>query len=165
MLQSKVTPDGNIRIVIYDLGGQEIYYEVHYLFLASFDVVFLTFNASLNLDQPVVKRQRYTILQEKYKTRETLTTFEVVVATLHTIYSHCGVEGNEKSLSSRNPTVIMIATHSFNLSECEKKNMVDALFCRLPLKLCDHFPKNRSDAIHFIDNENEMLKQLIILKL
>ena len=153
MLQSKVTPDGDIRIVIYDLGGQEIYYEVHYLFLASYDVVFLTFNASVSLDKPVVKRQRYTIFQEEYKTRETFTNFEVIEATLHSIYSHCGVESNKKSLSHYNPTVIMIATHSFNLSEYEKKSIADALFYRLPLKLCELFPKNRSDAIHFIDNE------------
>ena len=153
MLQSKVTPDGNIRIAIYDLGGQEIYYEVHYLFLASYDVVFLTFNASVSLDKPVVKRRRYTIFQEEYKTRETFTNFEVIEATLHTIYSHCGVEGKEKSLSHYNPTVIMIATHSFSLSECEKKSITDALFCRLPIKLGELFPKNRSDAIHFIDNK------------
>ena len=72
VLKSKVTPDGNIRIVIYDLGGQEVYYEVHYLFLASYDVVFLTFNASISLDKPVVRRHRYTIFQKEYKTRENL---------------------------------------------------------------------------------------------
>ena len=47
----------------------------------------------------------------------------------------------------------MIATHSYSLTEDEKKAITDTLFCRLPLKLCDHFPTNRSDAIHFIDNE------------
>ena len=164
MLQSEVTPDGNVRIVIYDLGGQEIYYEVHYLFLASYDVVFLTFNASVSLDKPVVKRQRYTIFQEEYKTRETFTNFEVIEATLHTIYSHCGIEGSKESLSPHNPTVIMIATHSFNLSECEKKSIADALFCRLPVQLCEFFPKNRRDAIHFIDNEKRDVEAINHLK-
>ena len=153
LLQCKTIIDDNIQIVIYDLGGQEIYYEIHYLFLASYDVVFLTFNASVDLDKPVVRRYRYTVFQKQYKTRETLTTYEVIEATLHTIYSHCGVEGNEKSISPRNPTVIMIATHSFNLTEDAKKTVTDTLFCRLPPKLCDHFPSNRKYAIHFIDNK------------
>ena len=153
VLQNKNTPGDKVRLVIYDLGGQEIYYEVHYLFLASHDIVFLTFNASVNLDEPVVKRQRYSILQEKYKTRETLTNFEVIEATLHNICSHCGVEGNKKSISHRNPTVIMIATHSVNLSESEKKAIADTLFRHLPRKLCDHFPRKIRDAIHFIDNK------------
>ena len=155
MLKHKAIPDGNIRIIIYDLGGQEVYYEVHYLFLATYDVVFLTFNASVSLDKPVVRRHRYTIFQEEYKTRETLTTYEVIEATLHTIYSHCGkkIDNNEKSLSPRNPTVIMIATHSYNLTEDEKKAITDILFRRLPPKLCEHFPTTKSDAIHFIDNE------------
>ena len=164
LLQSKTTIDDNIRIVIYDLGGQEIYYEIHYLFLVSHDVVFLTFNASVDLDKPVVRRYRYTVLQEQYKTRETLTTYEVIEATLHTIYSHCGVEGNEKSLSPRNPTVIMIATHSFNLTEDAKKTITDTLFCRLPPKLCDHFPSNRKYAIHFIDNKTRDSKAFDQLK-
>ena len=153
VLRHKATPDGSIRIIIYDLGGQEVYYEVHYLFLASYDVVFLTFNASVSLDKPVVRRHRYTIFQKEYKTRETLTTYEVIEATLYTIYSHCGIDGNEKSLSHRNPTVIMIATHSHNLTEDEKRAITDTLFLRLPPKLCEHFPTSRNDAIHFVDNE------------
>ena len=153
LLQSETIVDDNIRIVIYDLGGQEIYYELHYLFLASHDVVFLTFNASVDLDEPVVRRCRYTVFQMQYKTRNTLTTYEVIETTLHTIYSHCGVKGNKESLSPRNPTVIMIATHSFNLTNDTKKSITDTLFRRLPPKLCDHFPSNRNYAIHFIDNE------------
>ena len=164
VLQNKDTPGDKVRLVIYDLGGQEIYYEVHYLFLASHDIVFLTFNASISLDKPVVKRQRYSILQENYKTRETLTNFEIIEATLHTIYSHCGVKGNEKSISHRNPTVIMIATHSVNLSESEKKAIADRLFYRLPRKLCDHFPRNKRDTIHFIDNKTRDVEAFNHLK-
>ena len=151
VLKSKATPDGKIRIVIYDLGGQEVYYEVHYLFLAPYDVVFLTFNASVDLDKPVVRRHRYTSFQKEFKTRETLTTYEVIEATMHTIYSHCGIDGN--NFSPRNPTVIMIATHSCNLTKDQKAKITDELFSRLPPKLCDHFPKYKEDAIHFIDNK------------
>ena len=151
VLKYEVTPDGKIRIVIYDLGGQEVYYEVHYLFLASHDVVFLTFNASVSLDKPVVRRHRHTVFQKEYKTRETLTTYEIIEATLHTIYSHCGIDGG--NFSPRNPIVIMIATHSCNLTEDEKRTITDTLFSRLPSKLCDHFPTEKKDAIHFIDNK------------
>ena len=164
LLQSETIIDDNIRTVIYDLGGQEIYYEFHYLFLVSHDVVFLTFNASVDLDKPVVRRYRYTVLQEQYKTRETLTTYEVIEGTLHTIYSHCGVEGNEKSISPHNPTVIMIATHSFKLTEDAKKTITDTLFYRLPPKLCDHFPIDRKYAIHFIDNERRDIEAFDQLK-
>lgn len=154
MLQSNITShDDKVRIVIYDLGGQEIYYEIHYLFLASHDVVLLTFNASVSLDQPVVSRHRYTVFQRKYKTREPLTTYEIIEATLHTIYSHCEVKGDKESLSHRNPTVILIATHSFNLTLDEKKSIADTLLNRLPKKLRDHIPKSSKNAIHFIDNE------------
>ena len=164
LLQSKTIIDDNIRIVIYDLGGQEIYYELQYLFLVSHDIVFLTFNASMDLDKPVVRRYRLTVLQTTHKTRETLTTYEVIKTTLHTIYCHCGVEGNEKSLSPCNPTVIMVATHSFNLTEDAKEVIADKLFCRLPAKLCDHFPSNRKHAIHFIDNKRQDSKAINQLK-
>ena len=153
VLQSEVQfPDSNVRVVIYDLGGQEIYYEVHYLFLASHDVIFLTFNASVDLDEPVVSRHRYTMLRERKQTKKTLTTFQVIEATLHTIYSRCGKKGIKGSLSYRNPTVIMIATHSANLTENEREKITDTLLRRLPGTLQDHFPEHRSHLIHFIDN-------------
>ena len=47
----------------------------------------------------------------------------------------------------------MIATHSCNLTEDEKRAITEDLFSRLPPKLCDHFPINKNDAIHFIDNK------------
>jgi len=87
-----------IRIAIYDLGGQEIYYELQFLFLASLDVVFLTFDASKDLDAPVVRRYRFTILQEKYKTRQEQTTLEVIETALQTIHSRCGVKSSNNEV-------------------------------------------------------------------
>ena len=155
VLQSEAhMPGSNIKVVIYDLGGQEIYYEVHYLFLASHDVVFLTFNASVDLDEPVVGRHRYTMLHMRKETKKAQTTFEVIEATLQIIYSRFGgKEVIKGSLSYCNPTVIMVATHSINLTDIEKEKITDTLLCRLPRKLQDHFPKHRSDLIHFIDND------------
>ena len=149
-----VVHDGKIRIVIYDLGGQEVFYEIHFLFLASCDVVFLTFNASENLDAPVIRRQRFTISQEVYKTRKTQTNYEVIETTLQAIYSHCGMEGNKDSLSPRIPTVIMVGTHTFNLTVKEKTMITEMLIKRLSSKpIFDHFPRKKADAIHFIDNK------------
>ena len=165
VLQSKVhMPDSNIKVVIYDLGGQEIYYEVHYLFLASHDVVFLTFNASVDLDEPVVRRHRYTMLRVRKDTKKAQTTFEVIEATLHTIYSRCGRVAIKGSLSYRNPTVIMVATHSVNLTYIEKEKITNTLLGRLPGKLQDHFPKRRSDLIHFIDNNKRDTKSFDCLR-
>ena len=58
VVNAKEVSDGDVRIVILDLGGQEIYYEIHFLFLAPEDIVLLTFDASKGFDQPVISRQR-----------------------------------------------------------------------------------------------------------
>ena len=56
VVDTKEIHDGDVQIIILDLGGQEVYYHVHFLFLAQEDVVFLTFDASKDLDQPVICR-------------------------------------------------------------------------------------------------------------
>ena len=37
-----------------DLGGQEIYYTIHFLFLAQEDVIFIAFNVAQDLNKAVV---------------------------------------------------------------------------------------------------------------
>ena len=54
VVNAKEVSDGDVRIVILDLGGQEIYYEIHFLFLAPEDIVLLTCDASKGFDQPVI---------------------------------------------------------------------------------------------------------------
>ena len=56
VVEAKEVSSGDVRIVILDLGGQEIYYEVHFMFLAPEDVVLMTFDALKGLKQPVVCR-------------------------------------------------------------------------------------------------------------
>ena len=154
IMQNMMAPKGKIRIVIYDLGGQEVYYEIHFLFLASCDIVFIAFNASENLDAPVIRRQRFTISQKVYKTRKIQTNYEVIEATLHAIYSHCGMEGNKNSLSPRIPTVMLVGTHASNLTLEKKVMITKTLIERLSSKpLFDHVPRKRDDAVHFIDNK------------
>ena len=55
--KEEIPPDGHIRIVIFDIGGQEVYYDVHFLFLAIEDVALLVFDCSKDLDDPVISRQ------------------------------------------------------------------------------------------------------------
>ena len=165
IMQNTMVPDGKIRLVIFDLGGQEVFYEIHFLFLASCDVVFLTFNASVNLDAPVIRRQRFTLSQEVYKTRKTQTNYEIIEATLHAIYSHCGMEGNKDSLSPRIPTVILVGTHACNLTFEEKRIISETLIrCLADKPFFDHFPRQKSDAIHFIDNKKRHSKVFKHLK-
>ena len=52
---SEVAPkDGMIRIIVFDIGGQEVCYEIHFLFLAIEDTALLVFNASKQLHDPVI---------------------------------------------------------------------------------------------------------------
>ena len=51
---AKDVSNGDVRIIILDLGGKEIYYEVHFMFLAPEDVVLMTFDASKGFDPSVV---------------------------------------------------------------------------------------------------------------
>ena len=150
---AKEVSDGDVRIVILDLGGQEIYYEVHFLFLAPEDIVLLTFDASKGLDQPVICRQRLDRFKEKVATRGMQTNLEMLETLFQSVYSHCGrtVVGY---ISNRIPTIIMMATHSKELTNQQKsaiKLQFRKHFCGKPF--FDHLPRAFDDAFHFIDNK------------
>ena len=134
VVEAKEVSTGDVHIVILDLGGQEIYYEVHFMFLAPEDVVLMTFDASKGLKQPVVCRQRLDRFKAKVTTRGMQNNLEVLETLFLSVYGHCGasVKGY---ISNRIPTILMIATHA--------KGLTDQ----------NHLPGNRSDAFHFIDNE------------
>ena len=153
VVNAKEVSDGDVRIVILDLGGQEIYYEVHFLFLATEDIVLMTFDASKGLDQPVISRQRLGRFQEKIATRGMQTNLEVLETLFQSVYSHCGstVVGH---ISNRIPTIIMMATHSEGLSDQQKdtiKLQFQKHFSGKPF--FDHLPREFEDAFHFIDNK------------
>ena len=168
VVNAKEVTDGDVRIVILDLGGQEIYYEVHFLFLAPEDIVLLTFDASKGLDQPVISRQRLDRFQEKIATRGMQTNLEVLETLFQSVYSHCGstVVGY---ISNRIPTIIMMATHSGGLTD-QHKNAIKLQFCKhfSSKPFFDHLPRVFEDAFHFIDNKFrdpvvfERVKQVIL---
>ena len=156
VVNAKEVSDGDVRIVILDLGGQEIYYEIHFLFLAPEDIVLLTFDASKGFDQPVISRQRLDRFQEKVTTRGMQTNLEVLETLLQSVYSHCGrtVVGQLGYISNRIPTIIMMATHSKDLTDHEKKAIKLQFRKHFSGKpFFDHLPRKFEDAFHFIDNK------------
>ena len=157
--------DGDVQIIILDLGGQEIYYHVHFLFLAQEDVVFLIFDASKDLDQPVICRQRLTRFQEKVKSRGMQTNIQTIEILMQSVYSHCGKAVNGKVyISNRIPTIILVATHSENLSPLQKNTIIMKIYQKFAGRpFMDHLPRSKNEAIFFIDNSNrdpEVFKSL-----
>ena len=112
MQQNEAIPQVKLKVVIYDIGKQEMYHDIEFLFLASRDIIFLTFNASIGLDELLVTQQCYEDFQKPYKIGRKQTNFQAIKATLHAIYVYCG-KPCVKSISPRIPTFIMVATHSF----------------------------------------------------
>ena len=152
-VNAKEVSDGDVRIVILDLGGQEIYYEVHFLFLAPEDIVLLTFDASKGLDQSVISRQRIDRFKKKIEARGMQTNLEMLETLFRSVYSHCGraVVGY---ISNRIPTIIMMATHSKGLTNQQKDAIKLQFYEHFSNKpFFDHLPREFDDAFHFIDNK------------
>ena len=154
VVDTKEIHEDEIQITILDLGGQEIYYHIHFLFLAQEDVVFIAFNASEDLDQPVVCRQRLTRFQEKVKTRGMQTNLQMIEALMQSVYGHCGkVVDGKVYISNRIPTIILIATHSKHLSDHQKDAIVVKFYQSFDGKpFMDHLPRSTKEAIFFVDN-------------
>ena len=154
VVETQEIHDGDVQIIILDLGGQEIYYHVHFLFLAQEDVVFLTFDASKDLDEPVICRQRLTRFQEKIKTRGMQTNLETIELLMQSVYSHCGkVVVGQVYISNRIPTIILVATHSKGLSLQEKNGIVRKIYQKFEGRpFMDHLPRSRNEAVFFVDN-------------
>ncbi|XP_065916801.1 uncharacterized protein [Dysidea avara] len=154
VVESKEVSSRDVRIIVLDLGGQEIYYEVHFMFLAPEDVVLMTFDASRGLKHPVVCRQRLNRFKTKVATRGMQTNLEVLETLFLSVYSHCGasVKGY---ISNRIPTILMVATHSEGLTKQQKQNIIVEFYKAFEGRpFLDHLPSNQCDAFHFIDNES-----------
>ena len=171
VVNAKEVSDGDVRIVILDLGGQEIYYEVHFLFLAPEDIVLMTFDASKGLDQPVISRQRLDRFKKKIATRGMQTNLEVLETLFQSVYSHCGstVSTVVGYISNRIPTIIMMATHSKGLTDQQKEIIKLQFYEHFSSKpFFDHLPREFEDAFHFVDNKFrdpvvfERVKQIVL---
>ena len=160
VIDTQEVDTNDVNIVMLDLGGQEIYYTIHFLFLAQEDVIFIAFNASKGLEslkEPVVTRQRLTRFQKKVKARGMQTNLKVLETAMLSVYSHCGKEVADHTLyvSNRIPTIVLVATHAKGLSLLEKEAIrlfISESFCGKPF--VDHLPRSLAmgEAVFFIDN-------------
>jgi len=148
------TPDGKIRISIFDLGGQEVYYELHFLFLASQNIIFLTFNASVDLNDPVVRRCRPASGYTSYQTRRNLTNLQAIELAIQMVHSRCGEKAKDNAPSVFTPIVVLLGTHSYGLTDIKKDYIKKAIMQHFyGSKLINHFLENFEDGIFFIDNK------------
>ena len=152
---SEAAPKGGmIRIIIFDIGGQEVYYEIHFLFLAIEDTALLVFDASKKLHDPVISRQRFGRFGEKIKTRGMQSNIEVIEFLLHSVYIR-GQKAPKGAISPRVPTVLMVGAHAEDLSIEEQQciaQMIYQLFDGKPF--LEHLPDSVKEAFHFIGNSN-----------
>ena len=149
-----VPKDGMIRIIVFDIGGQEVYYEIHFLFLAIEDTALLVFDTSKQLHDPVISRQRFGRFGEKIKTRGMQSNIETIELLLHSVYSR-GQQAPKGAISPRVPTVLMVGAHAEDLS-IEEQECIAKMICQLfdGKPFLEHLPESAKEAFHFIGNSN-----------
>ena len=154
MASEAVIKDGTIRIIVFDIGGQEVYYETHFLFLAIEDTALLVFDASKKLDAPVISRQRFGRFGERIQTRGMQSNVETIELLLHSVYSR-GQKAPKGSISPRVPTVLMVGAHAENLSHEEQECIMQMIYKRFDGKpFLEHLPRLVKEAFHFIGNSD-----------
>ena len=140
------------RIIVFDIGGQEVYYEIHFLFLAAEDVALLVFKASIGLRRPVSPRQQSQKFQEKIAARGMKTNLQTIEVLLQSVYSR-GEEAPKGAISPRVPVVLMIGAHAEDVTIEEKRQMIQEIrkhFFGTPL--LEHLPRSPEDCFYFIGN-------------
>ena len=150
--KEEVPQDGHIRIVIFDIGGQEVYYDVHFLFLVIEDVALLVFDCSQGLDDPIISRQRTGRFGEKISTRGMQSNIETIELLLHSVYSR-GQTAPEGSISPRIPVVIMLGAHAEGVSTEDQELIIQTIYRRFDGKpFLEHLPQLKKEAFHFLAN-------------
>ena len=146
--------DGMIRIIVFDIGGQEVYYEIHFLFLAIEDTALLVFDASKQLHDPVISRQRFGRFGEKIETRGMQSNIETIELLLHSVYSR-GQKAPKGAISPRVPTVLMVGAHAEDLSIKEQQCIAQLIYQLFDGKpFLEHLPRSVKEAFHFIGNSD-----------
>ena len=151
--KEEIPPDGHVRIM-FDIGGQEVYYDIHFLFLAIEDVALLVFDCSKDLDDQVISRHRTGRFGEKIATRKMMSNIETIELLLHSVYSR-GQKAPAGSISLRLPVVIMLGTHAEDLSDEKKEMIIQTIYQRFDGKaFLEHLPQSKREAFHFLANSN-----------
>ena len=156
MITSKeeIPQEGHVRIVIFDIGGQEVYYDVYFLFLAIEDVALLVFDCSKGLDDPVISRHRTGRFGEKIATRGMQSNMETIELLMHSVYNR-GEKAPAGSISPRVPVVIMLGAHAEGLSDEEQELIIQKICQRFDGKpFLEHLPQLKKEAFHFLANSN-----------
>ena len=142
-----------VRCVIFDIGGQEVYYEIKFLFISDEDVIMLVFNASEPLEGPVASRGGR--FKEKATERGMLNNIDTIEVLLQSVYFRGHNAPKDFLLSHRIPMVLMVGTHVEKFSK-EDENRV-TLYIRKKFfgkPFMEHIPSDDEDAFHFIANSN-----------
>ena len=118
-------------VIIWDLAGQSVYYELHSMFLKEDDVVTIVFDASQNL---VKGRDNSESPDPQISINPTTTVCESICYWLNSIHSIC--RKNVVPLGARLrflPTVILVATHLDLIGDSEemKQEIIDQLVLAL----------------------------------
>ena len=152
--KEEIPEDSHIRMVIFDIGGQEVYYDVHFLFLAIEDVALLVFDCSKDLDDPVISRHRTGRFGEKIATRKMQSNIETIELLLHSVYSR-GQNAPVGSISPRVPVVIMLGAHAEDVSTEIQELIIQTIYQRFYGKpFLKHLPRSKNEAFHFLGNSN-----------
>jgi len=156
--------ENETRMIVFDIGGQEVYHEIHFLFLAVEDVALIIFKASIGLHTPVDPRAHSPTVQEKIATRGMRTNLQTMEVLLQCVYSR-GEKAPKGSISPRVPVVLMIGSHAEKLSTEEQEKMILEIqdhFYNTPL--LEHLPYSVKDRFYFIGNSKPDQKVVSHLK-
>ena len=162
-ISSEDIQDQEVRSVIFDIGGQEVYYEIKFLFLSDEDVVMLVFDASKPLEVPVACRSGR--FKKKAAARGMSSNIDTIEVLLQSVYVH-GHQAPAGLLSPRIPVVLVVGTHAENLSTQDEMLIVSFIRERFFGKpFMEHLPRLDSDAFHFIANSKPNVEKVNHLRL
>ena len=158
---------------ISDFAGQLRFFCFQLLFLKKHDVIVLTINASVKLDDPIVPREELQYTRDRKKAAGMMTTLEAIHFWLQSISARFATSVIPIGcMSQRSPTVIICCTHAEKLSILQQRGVVviirESLFNK---PYAEHLPENDEEAFHLISNKHRKKFrsaiarfQLIVLK-
>jgi len=152
ILATEDVKEDEIKIIVFDIGGQEVYYDIHFLFLAVEDVALLVFKAPLGLHTQITPRAHAECTKKKIALRGMKTNLETIELLLHSVYNR-GKEAPEGSISPRIPVVLMVGAHAEDVSiEDQQKIIADIQEHFYGTPLLEHLPRSQDDGFYFIGN-------------
>ena len=152
---------------ISDFAGQLRFFCFQLFFLKNHDVIVLTINASVKLDDPIVPREELQYTRERKRAAGMMTTLEAIHFWLQSISARFGIRVVPVGcISGRSPTVMICCTHAEKLSISKQQNIIVTVRKSLFKKpYAEHLPDNNEEAFHFISNKYRKKFRSAITKL